>query len=159
MGQWKYVEVKNFPIYGTNVHLYTQSHKNTTYRITQYGTTTHNDRTYYASVDMWQRHMVVGLRVYLCICMSVALISQRLLKSKSWQMQYRNSANLIILNNLKKGLVCSLFYSVTPQTPLWHIPDCSQKIAADLLVTWNLDQYNGYSCWQQNYMYTVNNLS
>ena len=33
-------------------------------------TTTHNDRTYYTSVG---RHMVVGLCVYLCICVSVYL--------------------------------------------------------------------------------------
>lgn len=44
-----YVEVKNFPIYGTNVHLYTQSHiKTSLTEMRSMETTTHNDKTYYA---------------------------------------------------------------------------------------------------------------
>lgn len=59
---------KNFPIYGTNVHLYIQSHMKTSLtELHSMETTTHNDRTYYASVDMWQRSVCVYICVSVCL--------------------------------------------------------------------------------------------
>ena len=123
----------------------------------------------YASVRMHWRHMVASLCICVCICVYLYMVYVcnsdflKVTKPKRWQMQYRHSAtiprtyNVIVVKQFWKKALLTIYGMIcSPWMPLWHVPDSPEdNLLATDLATWNLDQYNRYSCWQQNYAITM----
>ena len=103
---------------------------------------------------------VHDLCVYLYVCNSnFSKVTENQVLVNAVQAQCDNISNLIVLDFWIKALfnVYGMIAHLKCHCGAFQTPQKTNLLTTDLFASWNLDQYNRCTCWQQNY--ALNKLS
>ena len=97
--------------------------------------------------------------MYLCICVlyDCSSDSSKVIKNQvlanAVQAQCNNISNLIVLDFwiMVCSLVMAWFAHLEHSHGMFQTSQMTNLLAVGLLASWYSNQYNSYSCWQQNY--------